>query len=56
MVRAAAIGRVKLPGEGGTVLGGWCCLGMVLLPHIFPGRAFVADVITLPVQNRPPAT
>ncbi|WP_296762439.1 hypothetical protein [Varibaculum sp.] len=40
--------------EGSFESGGWNCLGRVLLPRIFPGRACLPDVTTLPVQNRPP--
>ena len=36
--------------------GGWCCLGRVVLSRIFTGRGSVADVITLPIHYRPPAS
>ena len=40
--------------EGGTDLGGRFCFGRALWARVFPGRGFVADVITLLVQNHPP--
>ena len=40
--------------EGETAWGGWNGIGRVLLLRVFPGRAFVSDVITLRGRNDPP--
>ena len=40
--------------EGETAWGGWNGIGRVILLRIFPGRGFVADVITLQRRYDPP--
>ena len=37
-------------------MGGWLCLGRVVLECVCAGCVCLADVIALLVQNRPPAT